>query len=85
MITPAPSDFKISGRITFFAKAASPKNSERRFVIRLDICLDAVKFEVTEGVANDEANSLCHIAAAGKPRPEQVAQVGVLKSFSVDL
>ena len=82
MITPAPSDFKISGRITFFAKAASPKNSERRFVIRLDICLDAVKFEVTEGVANDEANSLGHIAASGKAGTQQIAEVSVLKPFA---
>src|ERR1044071_9434669 len=85
VVAPAPADFQVAPRVALFPEARPFDQRDGGEVARLDVRLDPVQLQLLEGVAQQEANRLGHVAAA-RVRPARIiTQVGALQVAPRDL
>src|SRR4051794_15145303 len=72
MIAPSATDLQITWRVSLAPETLPTKQRDRGFVVRLNVCLEAVKAEFPEGASNDEPQGFAHIPAV-RIRDESVA------------
>ena len=85
MIAPAAAELEVTWRVPFTMKAEALNEGNRRRVLRLDVCLQSVKPELSEGVMENEPEGLGHVALPGERRADLVAEVGALEAAADNL
>src|SRR5882672_3617920 len=85
MIPPAAADLQIAPRIALAQKPGPLHQRNRGRVPRLNVCLQPVQFQMFEGVAKNELESIGHITLTGVACADVIAEESVLKTAAKNL
>jgi hypothetical protein len=85
VVAPPSADAEVAARQAFAAEAEPTDQPPRARIRGLDVRLQPVQAQRTEGASDDETEALGHVAASFEGREEVVAEIGALEGAADDL
>lgn len=79
VIAPAAGDLQVARRVALEPEAVAGGHPARRFVLGLDVGLDAVKSQAPESVPQGESDAFGQVAARSEGPPDVVPHKGALE------